>query len=1006
MAGKSRVFGKSVGIMMAAVIVGFLLYLWLPLLSLINKETDHKVYVAFGFHGNLYHSFRIDTNDEAGFGKDIRIIRKEIEVLDKYNKMGVPVKGVWDIENLFSLQDKIPKYAPDIIKDMQRRVKENGDEMLIMSYNNGLVSGMNPREFRDSIERAITNRYDSGVKDIFGEYSPIVRPQEMMATPGNFAAYKKLGIDSIVLYYSAITFDAIRSFIPQLSKEDAHNPLTYHNPETKEKMTVIPAYNIGDLIENVSLRIWARDLHRAQLRGDIDRDVLIFINFDADDEYWYGYDLPQHLKFLPNTGGLDQLIASVKDVSYIKFTTVQEYLDKHPPQKEISFGQDTADGSFNGYNSWSEKSYVHDYWTQLEHNRRHEKVVKRVFDFLGQALAPDTRSALKKAYEKRLRLLSTTNFGMATPYLARGREQVVEELIDDMQKEESKALDRAFGQTEKYLARLQPLQVSTSLEAMGRYLYVPTEEKSRGSELAVLKFYLPKDKLKGRSVHLYTQGGDKLRAREMVRKPLAQNMLQIKMILSGKLPKKEIPLFLFAGDGESTASPSKSEASASTEELVNDTIRIVFNEQGFVEKGFFAGRPVLERGSLLPYVVYDHQHKSAELQVEVLKEGKDGVAQIRLHGPFPLKGVPHSRAGQVDYTLTLVAGVPYLFLDGRVDYPETYRDDVIKPYKPQLARRIDNRWMEVAPAELRLAFYADKDSPFRVHKRNYFDITSSYDIDYYRHSHKNLELANVNNHITAEYVAVTGKGQGAAVAMDTERLANFAFAPLKMEHSSHHGFELKINPFGTYFGEQYYQPTWGRGYGFEAAFITGQQYASAAKTYNGYTNSFNLMFSFFSGEKISTKVKRDLISYARPPKLVGPFQRHSGKWFVRTRKTLPAPAGPLALYGEKNDQKGLIIHWEKVLGKGIHYEVHILDQDKKPVEQLTTSRTSLHWTKARAGDKYFVRVYAKSDKAGLSPASEEVSVVARQVELKGKGPQIPMVLQLKILFAYLVSLIS
>ena len=34
-----------------------------------------KIYLAFRFHGNFYHSYRGDTPDELGFGKDIRIIR-------------------------------------------------------------------------------------------------------------------------------------------------------------------------------------------------------------------------------------------------------------------------------------------------------------------------------------------------------------------------------------------------------------------------------------------------------------------------------------------------------------------------------------------------------------------------------------------------------------------------------------------------------------------------------------------------------------------------------------------------------------------------------------------------------------------------------------------------------------------------------------------------------------------------------------------------------------------
>ena len=71
-------------IILLFLLAAFLFYISiLPRLSLIGKKTDYKVYVAYGFHINLYHSYRIDTNNEEGFGKDIRIIRKIIDVLDK-----------------------------------------------------------------------------------------------------------------------------------------------------------------------------------------------------------------------------------------------------------------------------------------------------------------------------------------------------------------------------------------------------------------------------------------------------------------------------------------------------------------------------------------------------------------------------------------------------------------------------------------------------------------------------------------------------------------------------------------------------------------------------------------------------------------------------------------------------------------------------------------------------------------------------------------------------------
>ena len=68
-------------------------------------QSNHKVFIAFGFHVNLSHSFRNHSNDESGFGKDIRIIRRIIQTLDRFNDQGIPVKGIWDFDNLFSLQE-------------------------------------------------------------------------------------------------------------------------------------------------------------------------------------------------------------------------------------------------------------------------------------------------------------------------------------------------------------------------------------------------------------------------------------------------------------------------------------------------------------------------------------------------------------------------------------------------------------------------------------------------------------------------------------------------------------------------------------------------------------------------------------------------------------------------------------------------------------------------------------------------------------------------------------
>jgi len=52
-----------------------------------RSSMSFKVYVALGFHINFYHSWRGDTPDEAGFGTDIRVIRKVIEMLDRATRL-------------------------------------------------------------------------------------------------------------------------------------------------------------------------------------------------------------------------------------------------------------------------------------------------------------------------------------------------------------------------------------------------------------------------------------------------------------------------------------------------------------------------------------------------------------------------------------------------------------------------------------------------------------------------------------------------------------------------------------------------------------------------------------------------------------------------------------------------------------------------------------------------------------------------------------------------------
>ncbi len=969
-----KIFRRILILVVAGIMMYGAGYVFIPRLLVHGKESKHKVYVSLGFHANFYHSYRIDTNDEAGFGKDIRIVRKIIEVLDEKNKKGIPVKGVWDFENLFTLEEILPEYAPDIIKNIKRRIQQNGDEIILMSYNNGLVSAMTHDEFLYSIQKAVQNDKKSGVADIFGTYSPYVRPQEMMVTAGNFDLYKKLGIKGVVLYYSSIPFDAFRVFVDKLTLQEAHNPLMYNNPVTKESMLIIPAYNHADLIENVSIYNWVQMLRYEQLRGHINSDVMICINSDADDSYWYGYNLPSYLKWLPNTGGLSQLIDAIASLPYVEFTTIREYVKNHKPLKEISFGQDTADGSFNGYVSWAEKKYCSDYWTAVEKDRSAHQLVHAIYSYLKKEIPAETKRILAQSFEKRMRLLSTTNFGMATPFLAKNREHVVDDIIDSL------------------YTITQPVVNKVKRMAKG---IVMRERKPGGKEYEYVNSVLILTRTK--NPFTFTVPGNLPQGYDYF---CVSNDIAIPVYVynCGNMTRLFMKDYI-TKDGvyhivRKPLTQRKYATYASKDILKNEYFTITF-KNGLVQSVRAHGRAFLTAYSLLPWIEYNgRSYRPQNITVTIVNSGSTGVAAVSLKGHIQL---PDSISkGHFEYILALVDGIDMIFVDGTITYPDTLRTKIFKPGLPQLARIYDDKWQQVAPCPLYVSMHASKKKPFTVLKRNYLGVESQYSIDYFKHSPKNFDLANVNNHITAEYVAVANEEECIAVARDNEVLSNFAFCPLQVTHSIFTGFSVSLNPFGTFFGRQYYQPTWGKGRGFEASILNGDQYHSGACTYSGTTQRFALAI-VHGKNSLPESVKSRLLSYSNQPFVIALNETE----YKKSAPKIVPPKGVFALYHDG----GVFVNFEKVQDASL-YKIFLGKSQDKLVNVGKTKETSLYIKEYAKdvpfmiGEHYYVAVQsvgAKRNESALSPVYRfDAYPVHEDMDL-------PVLLQIRILYDTVVS---
>ena len=182
------------------------------------------------------------------------------------------------------------------------------DEIVIGPFNNGANHAATEDELRACLAWALENEWGSGLRQLFGHTAPIYRSQETMLTTGQEAILQEYGLEAVILYYAGVPFNTFSSFIPALSLEQRYNPLWYRSREDQDPLVLLPCIAAGDLIEQVSLENLMLDLHRRQLGGEIQSDLLIHLNEDADLETWLPAGLPKALAWFPNTGGLDEFI--------------------------------------------------------------------------------------------------------------------------------------------------------------------------------------------------------------------------------------------------------------------------------------------------------------------------------------------------------------------------------------------------------------------------------------------------------------------------------------------------------------------------------------------------------------------------------------------------------------------------------------------------------------------------------------------------------------------------
>jgi hypothetical protein len=766
---------------------------------------DYKIHVGFGFHVNCYHSYRGDTNDEFGFGGDIRIIRGIINDLNAFNEAGVPVKGTWDFENYYSLEKILPEYAPDIIDGVRERVKKYGDENIIMGYNNGALSAMTDAEFKSSIELAVTNSKGSGLLDIFGEYAPVVRPQEVMFTPSQVSLYNQLGVKALCLYYSCVPFDAFKTLIPPLKDEYAYNYVNYSYKG--ESIPVLPTISNVDLIDQGSLKYLVKSLHKKQLTGEIRNDLFIFINMDADAVFWEGLKLPGVLAKIPNLDGIRGLVDEVKSLDYVVFDTPYNYLKTHKPVTEIQFTHDTADGNFTGYSSWAEKPFNRKIWTRLERARAYA------------ALYEEEKNA--PSFDERILLLSTTHFGLSSPVLNIVREEKALELSESMVRKELEAAPERDSLTLVNIAKSSLL--SAQIEVKEEYLKDISQLKLSGDEL--ISF--------GAVPTAFHADG---------------SVKALFAIFRFKSVKDEYSL--------SVEITKAKKAAQKPTELKTDSLSVELNEHGQIKSVFYKDKQIGAEDFIKSFINYDYKKYDFSVRkCESICAAGD-VQGISIQGRISLPAELES--GSFKLELFTIKHADCVFIKMDVRYPYTEETTAISNENASLGRNCDMKWIEAVSLQIK----PQLNDNLTIIKRNYSDDLSSFEVaDFWKAVPENRELASFNHQVTNGLIGISDGEKGLIIANAKQLLNSMAHCPMRLKDKNGKP-AVAMNPFGTYYGRQRKHPSASGGAVMDAYMMIATQGKSLAPAYNGARECFSLALFGFDSEMPDDTTLSDIKGFA------------------------------------------------------------------------------------------------------------------------------------------------
>ncbi|MFX0070081.1 MAG: hypothetical protein ACFFAO_03235 [Candidatus Hermodarchaeota archaeon] len=856
--------------------------------------SEKKIFFVISPHINYYHSYRGDFNGPSGFGKDIKIMAEIMDELDTLEDEGFcngRLRVSWDYGDIFWSIQLQKEYQQEVLDRVIERCKNGKDEVIIGSWGNVAKPVLDTEEFYKDHEWFLENSMGVGAKQLFSDrVAPYVRTQETMFTNGMIEHYNKLGVEGIGLYYSVVPFDVGRPLInPRLTINQQFGLLKLKSSLSDASMLMIPMVSFGDIYDHLSIKRWFRKIRKYQELGKIEGHALLYLNFDMDYEGWVNMGLPKFLEWVPNTRGLRELAEAVNEYNYVEFSN---FLDVIPILKEDIRGElilkpDVADGVFNGFYNWAQKFENTKFWTIGERARW----MKCISDTLvSNGLVKNSASEINKYLREgndsnqtyirnKILFASTTNYGLAMPKLHPHRHKTAMVYALRAHKASERAAELATKSTVEVI-----FNETTNDDYLMAIIPIINRGKSEYEKIPVKSPIYVNTEIPLALEQLVYETGKNLELdspsnlNNMPIYSIYKNEKNSRLYLEAFFPISDITnnniilTFLSLKSSEVKSTIKSEILVGSAQMLKNEYISLEFNSKGKIisfkfENEEFACPSFLDSAVVFGKTGKRKRFNSDEDKMIVLRDGTDGFsASIKIISKFE---IVKDKFVISEKTLTIYSGIKQLFIKVNIDFPEIKEENSDARVSDFILQKYDAKWFEVMPCELKPNIIGDN-VPLRIWKRNFLGFVSYFDLDMREVDRRNANIDCLVSNISDGWMALSNKRKGMLIGFNSLVAANFAFSPIKIKDRGfkdvkNRGQQIRINPFGTYYGNMLKHWTDGTGHGQDLIKNAFTTYRSTGPTYNGKSLNFELIIAPYLGDEPPEEIQSFANHFSFPP---------------------------------------------------------------------------------------------------------------------------------------------